>query len=111
MYMPVNRAEFVNATQIAAGDTRNIVRVKLMTAAGVPIDVTGKTVTWSAKHDGKVIVSGRAATVYAGGEVGIKFLTADAVKQGTLYLQFKVVWTASEHEYFPADGNLYLLLT
>lgn len=111
MARSVNQAKFVSANQMAAGDTRNIIRVRLLSVDGTPLDLLGKTVTWSAKDKNGRLFAGRSATVYSGGEVGIKFSNADNVQKGPVYLQFKVVWSASENEFFPADGNLFLLMT
>lgn len=108
--IPVNRAEFRSANMIKAGDTRNEIRVRLLEYTDAPINLAGKTVTWSAAQN-KMLVLDRAATVYTNGEVGIRFNLADAVKKGPLYLQFEVDHGGGLIERFPADGNLFLKIT
>lgn len=111
MYKPINMAIFKDASQISAGDTRNQIIIKLMDKDGAAKDLTGRTVTWSGRNQQGVVIANRSAQVFASGEVGIKFLTADNIKPGAMYLQFKVVWSASETEYFPADNKLFLTIT
>lgn len=111
MSKAVNQAEFVGPNMIAQGDTRNEVRVRLQDHTGAPIDITGKTVTWSGAQEDILAVPARQATVYPNGEVGIKFLSTDVMRRGALYLQFDVTWSAGVVETFPARNNLFLVIT
>lgn len=107
MKHPMNRAEFRNADTIASGDTYNEIRVRLLDQDGKPVNLTGKTVTWSAETYRKRIIHGRAAAAYTNGEVGIKFLTADNLPEGPLYLNVYVTGSGLT-EAFPAYNDLIL---
>lgn len=112
MYKPINMAVWKDASQIAAGDTRNQLIIRLLDKDGAVKNLTGITVTWSGRDSrGKNVVINRAAQVFAGGEVGIKFLPADTPAKGAMYIQFRVAWSGTEIEYFPADNKLFLLIT
>lgn len=95
---------------MAAGDTYNEIRVRLLDRDGKPVDLTGRTVTWNAEAGRRRLINNRTATAYTNGEVGIKFTAADRIPKGPLYLTFQVDWgTGIEH--FPSHNDLLLHIT
>lgn len=105
---PMNRAEFRLADTLAAGDTKNEIRVRLLDRDGTPVNLSAGAVTWSAEAGRKRFIHERAATAYTSGEVGIKLLPSDDIPKGPLYLVFRIDWGAAGVEFFPSHNNLIL---
>lgn len=107
MYKPITQAEFKSAAQIVAGDTYNIIQVRLLDHRGSEIDLTGAAVTWSAVQNGREIVKGRIAPAIGFTTVGVRFQANDPVKPGVVYLEFRVVKDGTVAIY-PSTADLLL---
>ncbi|KAA0956624.1 hypothetical protein FQ085_11560 [Planococcus sp. ANT_H30] len=105
-----NTVKVLSPSIVKQGDTENDFLIQLL-KADVPIDLTGKIVTWSAASNKGKFVSDRAATSQSNGTVGISFVEGDAAATGSLRIEFKVKHADGDIEKFPANSFAYLEVT
>lgn len=108
-----NTVKILSPDTVKQGDTENDFRVQLL-KGDVPVDLTGKTVTWSAASNKGKFVSDRPATVEGDGldgTVGIEFTGDDQGATGSMRVEFKVAYADGDVEKFPAQSYAYFEIT
>lgn len=108
-----NTVKILSPDTVKQGDTENGFRVQLL-KDDVPVDLTGKTVTWSAASNKGKFVSDRSATVEGNGlsgTVGIEFTGDDHGATGSMRVEFKVAYADGDVEKFPAHSFAYFEIT
>lgn len=107
---PANTVVVLSPNIIKQGDQKHDLRIQLLRGE-TPVDLTGKTVLWSAASTKGKFVTDREAEVSTNGEVSLSLVDEDAGAFGELRVEIKVIHEDGKVEKFPANDFARFTIT
>lgn len=107
---PANTVVVLSPNIIKQGDQKHDLRIQLLRGE-TPVDLTGKTVLWSAASTKGKFITDREAEVSTNGEVSLSLVDEDAGAFGELRVEIKVIHEDGKVEKFPANDFARFTIT
>lgn len=107
---PANTVVVLSPNIIKQGDQKHDLRIQLLRGE-TPVDLTGKTVLWSAASTKGKFITDRKAEVSSNGEVSLSLINEDAGAFGELRVEIKVIHEDGKVEKFPANDFARFTIT